>query len=786
MFGYVNCFCLLLLSLYMAYYLTCIHCMCPFTQWGAVERRPRRYDWTGYRQLFDLVASLGLKLQVVIAFHACGGNVGDNAEVPLPGWVLAAGERDPDIFFTDRPRETTPGQRNRECISLFAAEEPGLLKGRSPLQCYIDFMRAFRDEFLGEVGGLIEEVVIGSGPCGELRYPSYPEPNGWRFPGIGEFQCYDRRALASLARAANAVGRPEWGNAGPHDAGTYNCSPEETGFFTGWGGRWDSDYGHFFLSWYAQSLIAHGDRMLAAASAVFNFKNKNRKVPSADGDGEGITTPMSVDVDGDRSPSQMEAAWAPWRQGSGTSLGTNGGGSSGAAPGKDKGGGGGGGGRTSSGGSLGGGDEGGGGSGSGGPLSNPPQPPLPPSTATAAAVNTNTNPITAASPIVASILDNINVQQQNAANTTTIAKKNIKTMGTGSLPDLQQLYNNNNNNNNTTPSSPHPGNGTTINSPVAANAGNATTTGGGGGGGGGGGTVSRPPSFASFRSSSVSECLNALEDWLWPSPRGPAVGITLKIAGVHWWYRTRSHAAELTAGYYNANGGSGYDPLVALCAKYGASLTLTCVEMCDAQHPPEALCGPEGLLRQVREAATAVGVDVGGENALPCFMPNVIDEVALQRVVYNTQPWGTPLEQGAGGSDGGGFGALGPPEALISTAESAVPVFQSSTAFGLGPGPGPGPVNVNVPGGDNANMDLASPTGGGGGGGGTIGTGGGGGLGAARLPPMRNFTFLRLTPEMMSPSYFDKWNRFMGLMEHNGQAFKTSPRWRQDMGFGSQ
>ena len=26
---------------------------------------------------------------------------------------------------------------------------------------------------------------------------------------------------------------------------------------------------------------------------------------------------------------------------------------------------------------------------------------------------------------------------------------------------------------------------------------------------------------------------------------------------------------------------------------------LTSVEMCDAQHPPEALCGPEGLLRPV-------------------------------------------------------------------------------------------------------------------------------------------------------------------------------------------
>ena len=75
--------------------------------------------------------------------------------------------------------------------------------------------------------------------------------------------------------------------------------------------------------------------------------------------------------------------------------------------------------------------------------------------------------------------------------------------------------------------------------------------------------------------------------------------MTLKVAGIHWWYRTRSHAAELTAGYYNTAGRDGYNALIEICAKHGTGLTLTCVEMCDGQHPPEALCGPEGLLRQV-------------------------------------------------------------------------------------------------------------------------------------------------------------------------------------------
>ena len=57
-------------------------------QWGAVERSPEEYDWTGYRQLFEVARSKNLKVQAVLSFHACGGNVGDSAQIPLPSWVL--------------------------------------------------------------------------------------------------------------------------------------------------------------------------------------------------------------------------------------------------------------------------------------------------------------------------------------------------------------------------------------------------------------------------------------------------------------------------------------------------------------------------------------------------------------------------------------------------------------------------------------------------------------------------------------------------------------------------
>ena len=59
-----------------------------FLQWGAVEQEPGLYDWSGYQELFAMIKSRGLRIQAVMSFHACGGNVGDYAQIPLPDWVL--------------------------------------------------------------------------------------------------------------------------------------------------------------------------------------------------------------------------------------------------------------------------------------------------------------------------------------------------------------------------------------------------------------------------------------------------------------------------------------------------------------------------------------------------------------------------------------------------------------------------------------------------------------------------------------------------------------------------
>ncbi|EAZ16358.1 hypothetical protein OsJ_31821 [Oryza sativa Japonica Group] len=269
-----------------------------------------------------------------------------------------------------------------------------VFKGRTPVECYTDFMRAFRDHFASFLGDTIVEIQVGMGPAGELRYPSYPESNGtWRFPGIGAFQCNDRYMRSSLKAAAEARGKPEWGHGGPTDAGGYNNWPEDTVFFRGDCGGWSTEYGEFFLSWYSQMLLEHGERVLSGATSVF-------------GDGAGAK-------------------------------------------------------------------------------------------------------------------------------------------------------------------------------------------------------------------------------------------ISVKVAGIHWHYGTRSHAPELTAGYYNTRHRDGYLPIARMLARHGAVLNFTCVEMRDHEQPQEAQCMPEALVRQVAAAARAAGFGLPGENALPRYDGKAQDQV----VAAGRQPSG-------GGPDG--------------------------------------------------------------------------------------------------------------------------------------
>ncbi|OMO91330.1 Glycoside hydrolase, family 14 [Corchorus capsularis] len=242
--------------------------------WGIIENwNPQKYVWSGYRELFNIIREFNMKIQVVMAFHEYGGTDSANVLISLPQWILEIGKENQDIFFTDRE-----GRRTTECLS-WGIDKERVLNGRTGIEVYFDFMRSFRTEFDDLFAeSLFSAVEIGLGPSGELRYPSFSERMGWRYPGIGEFQCYDKYLQQNLRKAAKLRGHSFWAR-GPDNAGQYNSRPHETGFFCE-RGDYDSYYGRFFLQWYAQSLIDHADNVLSLASLAFDETKIIVKVPA--------------------------------------------------------------------------------------------------------------------------------------------------------------------------------------------------------------------------------------------------------------------------------------------------------------------------------------------------------------------------------------------------------------------------------------------------------------------------------------------------------------------------
>ncbi|PHU00865.1 Beta-amylase [Capsicum chinense] len=146
-------------------------------------------------------------------------------------------------------------------------------------------MASFTENMLDLLqAGAIIDIEVGLGSSGELRYPSYPEALGWKFPGIGEFQCYDKYMKEDFRETADEAVKPKYNL--PGDAGTYNDTPDKAGFFKK-GGNYQTEYSKFFLTWYSNKLTIHGDQIIGEANKVFRgfpvkiaAKLKNSSAPS--------------------------------------------------------------------------------------------------------------------------------------------------------------------------------------------------------------------------------------------------------------------------------------------------------------------------------------------------------------------------------------------------------------------------------------------------------------------------------------------------------------------------
>ena len=117
-----------------------------------------------------------------------------------------------------------------------------------------------------------------------------------------------------------------------------------------------------------------------------------------------------------------------------------------------------------------------------------------------------------------------------------------------------------------------------------------------------------------------------------------SLAIAGKVAGIHWWYNDNSHAAELTAGYYNTNSQNAYLNICKRFASYGARLDFTCLEMSGT----DSSCGstPANLVKQAYQAAGSAGIKKCGENALELCGSGGCNTSGFNQIVSQSKSYG--------------------------------------------------------------------------------------------------------------------------------------------------
>ncbi|MBV2128959.1 family 14 glycosylhydrolase [Arsukibacterium indicum] len=237
--------------------------------WGLVEKAgDQQFDWRYYDAIFSDIRAAELKIIPIMAFHQCGGNVGDDCDIPLPPWIWQHYQQQ-GVTDAELQYQSEFGNRSIETVALWADQWV--------LPQYIEFMQAFASQYAA-LAADISEINISMGPAGELRYPSYNSHDGGRtaYPSRGGFQAYSKLAISDFRAAMQhkyqtiAELNQSWQT--NFSAFSQLSPPLDGDTFIASGAAYNSAYGRDFIDWYHTALLAHGKRMMDAALTAFSNK----------------------------------------------------------------------------------------------------------------------------------------------------------------------------------------------------------------------------------------------------------------------------------------------------------------------------------------------------------------------------------------------------------------------------------------------------------------------------------------------------------------------------------
>lgn len=231
--------------------------------WGKVEaKRDQQFDWCYYDRLVQEIKAANLHWIPIISLHQCGGNVGDDCNIPIPSWIW---NHFPDIAPQSLQYVSENGNASQEVVSLWADQ--------LVMPEYREFMEAFTQRY-AEEANIIDEIQISMGAASELRYPAYNAHDNYYYPHRGYFQAYSDPAKGSFRQSTQrqygklSAINEAWGT----NLGSIKeiQPPQQTDRFVKQHDYRETQYGRDFIDWYNQSLINHGQRMLEVAHHAFN------------------------------------------------------------------------------------------------------------------------------------------------------------------------------------------------------------------------------------------------------------------------------------------------------------------------------------------------------------------------------------------------------------------------------------------------------------------------------------------------------------------------------------
>lgn len=231
--------------------------------WGKVEAKgDQQFDWRYYDRLVEEIKAANLHWIPIISLHQCGGNVGDDCNIPIPSWIWT---HFPNVAPQTLQYVSETGNASQEVVSLWA--------DHLVMPEYREFMEAFRQRYADEAD-IIDEIQISMGSAGELRYPAYNTHDNYQYPHRGYFQAYSDPAKASFRQSIlRQYGKlPAINQAWETDLTRIQQiqPPQQTDRFVKQQDYTDTQYGRDFINWYNQSLIHHGQRMLEVAHQAFD------------------------------------------------------------------------------------------------------------------------------------------------------------------------------------------------------------------------------------------------------------------------------------------------------------------------------------------------------------------------------------------------------------------------------------------------------------------------------------------------------------------------------------